>query len=240
MSGTIKTHITGKKQDEVTSMFDTIAPKYDRLNRILSFRSDVRWRKKMVKMVKQYKPEHILDLAAGTGDLSLALTRLNPGKIIAADPSAGMLAIAEKKFKRKKRNIEIALATAENLPFDDKTFDLVTIAFGIRNFSKPETALNEIHRVLKKDGILAILEFGLPEKGLFGKLYLWYFKKILPLLGRMISKHYSAYSYLPETVQSYPYGEEFSAFMKENNFENFRIKKLNSGIAYIYLNRNNY
>lgn len=238
MSGTIKSHIIGKKQDEVISMFDSIAPKYDRLNRILSFRSDIRWRRKMVKMVKQYKPEHILDLAAGTGDLSLALSRLNPKRIVAADPSQNMLAIAEKKFKRKKRNIEIVLTSAENLPFNDNTFDLVTIAFGIRNFSKPVSALNEIRRVLKKDGILAILEFGLPEKRLFGKLYLWYFKNILPLLGKMISKHYSAYSYLPETVQKYPYGKDFSALMKDNNFENFKIKKLYSGIAYIYLNRN--
>lgn len=232
----MKTHISGKKQEEVTTMFDTIAPKYDRLNRILSFRIDVRWRRKLIRLLKAYPNKNILDLAAGTGDLSIALCKLNPQSITAADPSQGMLDIAEKKFKKKKKNIEMVKCTAENLPFKNESFNLVTIAFGIRNFSNPEIALHEIKRVLKKDGILAILEFGMPKKGFFGSLYKWYFKNILPRLGRLVSKHYSAYSYLPETVHLYPYDKTFVKFIEKHEFKNIKMKKLSRGISYIYLN----
>ncbi|MBN2730688.1 MAG: bifunctional demethylmenaquinone methyltransferase/2-methoxy-6-polyprenyl-1,4-benzoquinol methylase UbiE [Bacteroidales bacterium] len=235
----MKNHISGKKQEEVTSMFDTIAPKYDRLNRVLSFRIDVRWRKKLIRLLPAYEGKNILDLAAGTGDLSLALSKLNPKKIVAADPSKGMLDIAEKKFKKKKKIIQCVQCTAENLPFEDNNFDLVSIAFGIRNFSNPEKSLKEIQRVLHPDGLLAILEFGMPDKGLFASIYLWYFKNVLPRLGRLVSKHYSAYSYLPETVNLYPYGEKFTRFLNDHNFECISVKKLNSGIAYIYLCRIN-
>ena len=215
-------------------MFDNIAPRYDRLNRILSFGIDKRWRKKLIKQIRAFKSTNILDLAAGTGDLSLALCKLKPNKITAADPSKEMLNIAKKKFLKKNKAIDTIICPAEKLPFSDQSFDIVTIAFGIRNFSNPDQALFEIHRILKNEGILAILEFGMPDKGLFAKLYQWYFRKILPALGRLISKHYSAYSYLPQTVASFPYGKSFEQVLKNNVFSNIQSKKLTRGIAYIY------
>lgn len=233
-SNSLNKHTNDTPHDEVVAMFDNIAPRYDRLNRILSLSIDKRWRKSLIKQLKGFKSENILDLAAGTGDLSLALCKLKPNKIIAADPSTEMLNIAKKKFLKKNKEIDTIICSAEKLPFSDQTFDIVSIAFGIRNFSNPDQALLEIHRVLKTDGILAILEFGMPNKGLFSRLYQWYFRKILPSLGRLISKHYSAYSYLPQTVASFPYGKSFEEVLKNNAFSNIQSKKLSKGIAFIY------
>lgn len=224
-------------QSQVESMFDAISPRYDRLNRILSFRSDVRWRRKAVKMLNINPESRILDLACGTGDLTLALSKLKPQHIEAVDVSSGMLALAKIKFEKHNlhKQISITKAAAEDLPFNDQSFDIVTIAFGVRNFSDLHKGINEIHRVLKPGGQLLILEFGLPQNKIFGCVYKWYFIKILPFVGRLISGSKMAYHYLPNTVQKFPYGRDFEKIISNQGFDVCRSQKLSFGVAYNYL-----
>lgn len=230
-------HVINCSSTEVVSMFDNIAGNYDKLNHILSFGTDVLWRKKLVRNLKNYKSASVLDLAAGTGDLSIALNKINPIKIVLADPSEQMLSIARQKLGKLKLSdkADYVCSPAESLPFDDNSFNLVCISFGIRNFSNPQEALSEIFRVLKSSGALAILEFGLPRKNLFGSLYSWYSNKILPKIGKRISKDFSAYSYLPQTISKFPYGNDFVKMLEESHFKIRKVKKLSGGIAYMYI-----
>lgn len=233
---TLNSQVLGKEKDEVAKMFDDIAPKYDRLNRILSFRSDVRWRKKLVKSIASYNPQLILDLASGTGDLAIELLALHPKKIILADISDGMLELAKKKTSKIKNTIfEFQNFSAEKIPIESNSIDAVTIGFGIRNFENPSLALDEIYRVLKNEGVLSILEFGIPANPCFRFIYKIYQRFILAPLGRIISGHHSAYSYLKKSTSHFPYGEEFVTICETSGFKLRKIKKLQGGIAYMYV-----
>lgn len=225
------------KKDEVKQMFDNISHKYDFLNRLLSVGIDIQWRKKVVKIVKDKQPQTILDVATGTGDLAIALAGKNPqAKITGFDLSDGML--EKGRIKVKERNldnqIEMIQGDAENMPFEDNSFDVITVGFGIRNFETLEKGLKEIYRVLKPGGTFVILEFSQPQKFPMKQLYNFYFKNILPVIGKTFSKDHRAYTYLPESVQVFPYGERLNKILESESFKNPKNKELTFGIASIY------
>lgn len=226
----------GSKKEQVAEMFDNIAHSYDRLNHILSLGIDKGWRKKLLKMANNQSVEKILDVATGTGDLAIALSKLNPKKIIGVDISNGMLDMGRVKLTKRNLNdtIELIYGDSENLPFEDNTFDLVTVAFGVRNFENLEKGLTEMLRVLKPGGQVLVLEFSQPEVFPFAQLYSFYFKNILPGVGRMLSKDASAYTYLPASVEAFPYGKAFTDIMEKCGYHDTSIRKLTMGIASIY------
>lgn len=226
---------TGKKE-QVRSMFNHIAFRYDFLNHLLSLGIDKGWRKKTVRALKPISPKLILDVATGTGDLALALIKLNPEKITGIDISEGMLAVGQEKMLKKGLNdrVELMVADCEQLPFQDASFHAATIGFGIRNFEHPQLGLNELHRVLKPGGMLAILEFSYPKNPLVKVVYLTYFKFVLPLIGRIFSRHKQAYSYLPASVEAFPYGEAFLEMLRKAGFEKEKATPLSFGIANLY------
>ena len=224
------------KKEQVTQMFDTISKEYDGLNRVISFGIDIRWRKKVVSLVKDTQPQTVLDIATGTGDLAIALTETNAEKIIGLDISQGMMDIGKKKVKDKKLDstIEFILGDSENLPFEDSSIDAITVAFGIRNFENLEKGLSEIRRVLKPNGIFVILETSVPTKTPFKQGYHLYTKNILPLIGKLFSKDKSAYSYLSESASVFPHGETLNNILREIGFINVRHFPQTFGAATIY------
>ncbi len=226
-----------EKKEQIAEMFDNISAKYDFLNRVLSMGIDILWRKRAIKLLKPYNPKKILDIATGTGDFAVEAISLNPNEIIGVDISDGMLAVGIEKIKKKKLEqiIKLENGDSETLRFADNYFDAATCGFGVRNFQHLEKGLLEINRVLKQGGTVAILEFSKPEKFPIKQLYNFYFKNILPLLGRMVSKDNSAYTYLPESVNEFPYGDNFVAIMKNCNFKTVKAKKVTFGIATIYI-----
>ena len=227
------------KKKQVSDMFDDISPKYDLLNRVLSMGIDISWRKKVVKLLKKQNPQSILDVATGTADLAIALTKTGANLITGVDISAGMLEVGRKKVQALSLDQKILLqkADAENLPFQDKTFDAVTVAFGVRNFENLEKGLSELHRVLKPHGTLVVLEFSQPTKFPFSQIYQFYFKNVLPLIGKMVSKNASAYTYLPASVSAFPFGKDFETILRQTGFIETQWKELTFGIATIYWGR---
>lgn len=226
----------GSKKEQVAEMFDNISQRYDFLNHLLSLNIDKGWRRKVVKTVAEKKPEKILDVATGTADLAIALTKANPKEITGIDISAGMLSVGQKKIEARKLDkiITLTQADSENLPFEDESFDVVTVAFGVRNFENLEKGLSEIQRVLRKDGKLLVLEFSQPSSFPFKQLYKFYFKNILPGLGKLVSKDSSAYTYLPESVDAFPYGDRFITILNKLGFQNSSYKEVTLGVAMIY------
>ena len=224
------------KKEQVTKMFDTISGDYDGLNRVISFGIDIKWRKKVVKLVKANNPKTVLDIATGTGDLAINLAETNAEKIIGLDISNGMLEIGKQKIKKKnlESKIEMVLGDSENMPFEDNTFDAITVAFGIRNFETLEKGLKEILRVLKPDGTFVILETSMPDKTPFKQGYNFYTKNILPLIGRMFSKDRSAYKYLCESASVFPYGEALNNILHKIGFINVKDFRQTFGVATIY------
>jgi demethylmenaquinone methyltransferase / 2-methoxy-6-polyprenyl-1,4-benzoquinol methylase len=225
------------REVDVRKMFNDIAPKYDFLNHFLSAGIDKRWRKKTINLLKPFQPKQILDIATGTGDLAIAALSLKPDHITGIDISEEMLMVAEKKLEQKKLSHIISLkqAASENLPFEDATFDAVMVAFGVRNFYDLNKGIQEIYRVLSKNGVAAILEFSMPLSFPMKQLYLFYFRRILPLIGKIVSNNKSAYTYLPETVISFPQGKEFTAILKKVGFSKTRAIRLSAGICSIYI-----
>ncbi len=216
-------------KNEVKGMFDAIAPTYDRLNHLLSAGVDRSWRRKVVKMAGG---RDILDVATGTGDLAILLSKKTPSAhITGVDVSGKMLEIARKKAPE----IEFRVGDAEKLEFEDNSFDLVTCAFGVRNFGDIEAGLSEMHRVLNSGGGCMILEFSEPRGVIFGPLYRFYFHRILPLVGRAVSKNRGAYAYLPASVDGFPPPEEFMEMLRKVGFSDISAKSLTFGIAYIYI-----
>lgn len=224
------------KKEQVEQMFDNISGKYDLLNRILSMGIDVRWRKKVVQSVKKSNPKTVLDIATGTGDLAIQIAKSTQAKITGFDLSAGMLEVGKKKISKEnlEDRIEMIQGDAENMPFEDNAFDVITVAFGVRNFENLKKGLDEIYRVLRPGGKFIILEFSQPESFPMKQLYAFYSKNILPKIGKQISKDESAYTYLPESVKAFPYGEEMKKNLKNSNFSKSSDKKLTFGIASIY------
>ena len=221
---------------EIQEMFSGIAGRYDFLNRLLSLGIDTRWRKRCIKTLKQRMKTTgpILDLAAGTGDLALALEKRMGAAfpVIAADFSHEMLKILKRK-KDTQRRISIVTADGLSLPFKPDTFAGATIGFGIRNFTDRPAALAELYRVLKPGGVLAILEFSIPKNRLFRLTYLFYFEKILPLIGGIFSSR-AAYTYLPESVRKFPPPETFSGLIRGAGFLRVESVPLTGGIAFLY------
>jgi demethylmenaquinone methyltransferase/2-methoxy-6-polyprenyl-1,4-benzoquinol methylase len=224
------------KKEQVTKMFDTISGDYDGLNRVISFGIDVKWRKKVVKLVEQTNPKSILDIATGTGDLAIALAKTNADKIIGLDISSGMLDIGKQKILKKEldKTIEMVLADSENMPFEDNTFDAITVAFGVRNFETLEKGLKEILRVLKPNGIFVILETSVPTKTPFKQGYKFYTKYVLPKIGKLFSKDNSAYTYLSESASVFPYGEALNNILRKTGFINVKDFPQTLGVATIY------
>ncbi len=227
---------SGSKKEQVAEMFDNISERYDLLNHVLSLSIDKGWRKKVVRMVEAKKPKMILDVATGTADLAIALEKAHPDKITGIDISNGMLEVGRKKVADKglSKIITLEQADSENLPFPDHTFDAITVAFGVRNFENLKKGLSEMNRVLKPGGHLLVLEFSQPQKFPFKQLYNFYFKNILPTIGKLISKDPRAYTYLPESVQAFPHGEAFMGILKECGYKAGARIPLTFGIASIY------
>ncbi|TLP80951.1 bifunctional demethylmenaquinone methyltransferase/2-methoxy-6-polyprenyl-1,4-benzoquinol methylase UbiE [Maribacter sp. ACAM166] len=225
------------KKEQVTKMFDTISKNYDSLNRVISFGIDIKWRKKVVEILRKEQPDSILDIATGTGDLAIALVNTGAKKIIGLDISPGMLAVGKEKVKDKNldNNIEMVVGDSENLVFDDNSFDAVTVSFGVRNFETLEIGMSEILRVLKPNGFLVILETSVPTKTPYKQGYKLYTKYILPLIGKLFSKDDSAYGYLSESASVFPYGENFNNILREIGFIDVTNKPQTFGVASIYI-----
>jgi len=225
------------KKEQVTRMFDTISTNYDGLNRVISFGIDIKWRKRVVAILKNKKPDSILDIATGTGDLAINLMETGASKIIGLDISPGMLAVGQKKVTEKKLNstIDMVVGDSEDLPFEENTFDAVTVAFGVRNFENLEIGLSEIYRVLKKGGNLVVLETSVPTKTPFKQGYNFYTKRILPKIGRLFSKDDAAYEYLSESAAVFPHGKAFNNILEKIGFIDIENKPQTLGVASIYV-----
>ena len=230
-----KQNIDGKKK-KVEVMFNDIAPRYDFLNHFLSLGIDIQWRKQVTRLLAPSEPKLVLDVATGTGDLAIELCKLKPDSIIGIDIANEMLAIGKTKINSKGLHEIIHLETgdSENLNFSDNNFDAVTVAFGVRNFENLQKGLKEMCRVMKPGGIVAILEFSKPKKFPFKNLYNFYFKYILPGFGRIVSKNSEAYTYLPESVESFAEDLEFLKEMEIAGFKNVKQKRLSFGISTLY------
>lgn len=226
-----------QKKQQVEQMFDQIAPKYDFLNHFLSLGIDKLWRRKAIRILSDYQTGQILDVASGTGDFAIAASKLNPQKIIGFDLSEQMLNVGRAKVKRLglDKLIEFRKGDSEAMPFSDDEFDAIIVAFGVRNFENLEKGLSEFRRVLKNNGVVVILEFSKPKYFPMKQLYFFYFFKILPLIGRMVSKDQSAYSYLPESVMAFPDDQRFLELLQHIGFSRTRQHRLSFGIATIYI-----
>lgn len=226
---------TGKKQ-QVEEMFDSISGRYDFLNRFLSVGIDIIWRKKAIKELEALQPRQILDVATGTADFALEAMSLKPEKITGIDLSEGMLSKGRIKIAARKldQQIELIKGDSEQLPFEDHKFDAVTVAFGVRNFENLADGIQEIYRVIRPGGKLVVLEFSKPSKFPVKQLYTFYFKYILPVWGRLIAKHETAYSYLPASVQAFPEGPGFLKYLSDAGFQQVKHLPLSFGICSIY------
>jgi len=224
----------GKKK-EVEDMFDNIAPKYDLLNHVLSMKIDVLWRNTLVKWMSKDVPKEVLDVATGTGDLAIAVQKGTGADVVGLDLSQQMLNVGIDKIKKLNLDAKISMqkGDAENLPFDNNKFDAVSVAFGVRNFENLEKGLSELRRVVKENSSVYILEFSKVE-GFFGPLYMFYFKNILPQIGKLVSKDNRAYTYLPDSVNAFPFGEKMKSILLNTGFRKVEYKKQSLGIATIY------
>lgn len=225
------------KKTQVADMFNNISGNYDGLNRIMTFGIDIQWRKKVVAIVKESQPKKILDIATGTGDLAIMHSQEIPeAKIIGLDISSGMLEVGKEKIKALglASNIEMVLGDSENIPYEDNFFDAITVSYGVRNFEDLNKGLQEINRVLKPGGTFVVLETSVPTKFPFKQGYQFHSKVLLPLIGGLFSKDKTAYSYLSESANSFPYGEKFNAILKENNFHNVTDIPVTFGVSTIY------
>ena len=230
-----KNNTLGKKK-QVALMFDNISPRYDLLNHMLSFGIDRVWRRKAINLLKSHPPKQILDIATGTGDFAIQALKLNPESIKGIDISEGMIKQGQQKIINRNldNKIELMLGDSENLVFEDNKFGAVIVAFGVRNFENLNKGLSEMYRVLNKNGKVVILEFSKPSKFPFKQVYNLYFKYILPIIGKMVSRDHSAYTYLPESVQVFPEGDDFLTILSNVGFKEVRCIPLTFGISSIY------
>ena len=217
-------------------MFDNISKEYDGLNRVISFGIDINWRKKVTKIVSKNNPKQILDIATGTGDLALMMSKLKPEKIVGLDISTGMLEVGKQKVAKANLSdtIEMVVGDSENMPFEDNTFDAITVSFGVRNFANLDKGLKEIRRVLKPNGTFVVLETSNPTKFPFKQGYKLYTSFILPVIGKIFSRDKVAYSYLSESANSFPFGEAFDNILQKNGFINTEYEPVTFGVATIY------
>lgn len=226
------------KGEMVRGMFNDIAPTYDRLNHILSLDIDRLWRKRVVRIVRKLGAKYIMDMATGTGDLAIALAKNIEGSTIyGADFSSEMLAVAKQKIEvlGLAERISLTECNAEDIPLCDEAVDAATVAFGVRNFENQGKALTEMKRTIRRGGHLVVLEFSNPRFALVRWCYRLYSHYILPAIGRLVSKHATAYTYLPESIDKFASPEAFTALLEEVGFDHIERKSLSLGIAHIYI-----
>ncbi|MGB0839840.1 MAG: bifunctional demethylmenaquinone methyltransferase/2-methoxy-6-polyprenyl-1,4-benzoquinol methylase UbiE [Chitinophagales bacterium] len=224
------------KKEQIAKMFDSVAHRYDFLNRIMSFGIDHYWRWRAINQLKAIQPKTILDVATGTGDVAIATMRLKPEKIIGVDISEEMMVMGREKLKSRKMDkvIRLEYGDAENLQFADNTFDAITVAFGVRNFETLEKGLAELNRVLRPGGKLVILELTSPRTFPIKQLYNFYSKYILANIGKFFSKDNSAYTYLPNSIQAFPEGAAFLNILANQNFKTTQCTRLTLGTCSLY------
>lgn len=235
----IKPYHTSKKEkkQQVAEMFNSVAFRYDFLNRFLSVGIDVRWRKKAILRLKTLKPQKILDVASGTGDVAIMTAKLlNPKKIVGIDISEGMLQVGKEKINKEKLShiIELQIGDSEKLNFEDNIFDAITVAFGVRNFQNLEKGIAEMYRVLRPGGKLIVLEFSRPKNIAFKQFYKLYMNVVTPGIGKMISKNKEAYQYLNDSIKAFPERADFIELMNNAGFLNTSYEALTMGICCIY------
>jgi demethylmenaquinone methyltransferase/2-methoxy-6-polyprenyl-1,4-benzoquinol methylase len=232
---------TSKEPARIAGMFDAIAGRYDRLNHLLSAGFDRRWRRRAVRELRFQGGEHVLDVCTGTADLALEAVTAVPAarRVVGIDFSGEMLRLARGKVLDASLGDRIRLVRgdATRLPFDEARFDAAMVAFGIRNVVDPAAACRECRRVLRPGGQLAILEFGFPRIPGIRTMYAWYFRYLLPLVGRVMSKHGEAYAYLPASVQQFPSPDAFADVLRDAGFGDVRYVSLTVGIVYLYIAR---
>jgi demethylmenaquinone methyltransferase/2-methoxy-6-polyprenyl-1,4-benzoquinol methylase len=229
-----------KEPAKIAGMFDAIARRYDTLNHLLSAGFDRRWRRRAVQALALTGQERVLDMCTGTGDLAIEAVRAAVGQakdVVGIDFSAEMLRYAQAKIRAGglQSRIRIARGDATRIPMADGSCDAAMVAFGIRNVADPARGCAEFHRVLRPGATLAVLEFGAPRLSVLRAGYLWYFKHLLPRVGRLVSKHHDAYSYLPASVMEFPVGDAFAALLSDAGFATVRYERLTFGIVYLYL-----
>jgi demethylmenaquinone methyltransferase / 2-methoxy-6-polyprenyl-1,4-benzoquinol methylase len=228
---------TTTKTKLVEAMFNDIAPKYDFLNHFLSLGIDKIWRRRVIRKIVNDNPSDVLDIATGTADLAIMLAKKHPKvKITGVDLAENMLEVGTKKVSNLKLSDRISLKQGDSLalPFANDSFDSAMVAFGVRNYENPVKGMEETLRVLRNNGKFYVLEFSMPRKFPMAQLYRFYFWAILPLIGRMVSGHKQAYTYLPESVSAFPDGNNFILLMEKAGFKSCKFKKLSFGIATIY------
>lgn len=230
---------TATKREQIAEMFDNVSSNYDFLNHFLSAGIDFYWRKRAIKLLQAEKPQTILDIATGTGDFAIEALKLKPTKIIGVDISEGMLAVGREKIKKlgMENVIELRTGDSTNLLLESNSFDAVIASFGVRNFENLLAGLTEMCRVTKSGGTCVVLEFSKPKTFPFKQLYNFYFRYILPIIGRIVSKDASAYTYLPESVQVFPDGNDFLKVYEQAGFKNTKCIPLTFGICSIYVGK---
>jgi demethylmenaquinone methyltransferase/2-methoxy-6-polyprenyl-1,4-benzoquinol methylase len=232
-----ETQNQGSKSQQVEAMFNDIAPKYDFLNHLLSLGIDKIWRRRVIRKIIAEKPNDVLDIATGTADLAIMLLKKLPTvNITGIDLAENMLEVGRTKVNKLNFSNKISLKHVDSLclPFPDESFDAAMVAFGVRNFEDPVRGMSETQRVLRKNGKYFVLEFSMPRSFPMAQLYRFYFKAILPLIGKIVSGHKQAYTYLPESVNAFPDGENFITLMEKAGFTECKFKKLTFGIATLY------
>ncbi|MDG1385745.1 MAG: bifunctional demethylmenaquinone methyltransferase/2-methoxy-6-polyprenyl-1,4-benzoquinol methylase UbiE [Flavobacteriaceae bacterium] len=224
------------KKKQVTEMFDGISTEYDALNRKISLGIDVKWRRRVVDLLIPKKPESILDIATGTGDLALALTATKASRIVGLDISAGMLSVGKDKVKVEnlENTIEMVIGDSEALTYDDNSFDAVTVAFGVRNFENLELGLSELFRVLKPGGTLVVLETAVPTRFPFKQGYKFHTQVIIPLMGKLFTRDQAAYKYLSDSAAVFPHGKQFNNILEKMGFIEVEDSPQTLGVASIY------
>ena len=224
------------KKKQVTEMFDGISTEYDALNRKISLGIDVKWRRRVVDLLIPKKPESILDIATGTGDLALALTATRASRIVGLDISAGMLSVGKDKVKMEnfENTIEMVIGDSEALTYDDNSFDAVTVAFGVRNFENLELGLSELFRVLKPGGTLVVLETAVPTRFPFKQGYKFHTQVIIPLMGKLFTRDQAAYKYLSDSAAVFPHGKQFNNILEKMGFIEVEDSPQTLGVASIY------
>lgn len=239
MSTTVKPYeATGSKREQVERMFDSISPKYDLLNRLCSLGTDQAWRRKTIRLVGQEPVDRLLDVATGTADLAIMGARAAK-RVTGADISAGMLEQGRTKVAKAGLDARIDLVQAEaaELPFAPGTFDAITVAFGVRNFEDLQRGIDGMARVLRPGGRLFVLEFSRPQRTPFKQVFRFYFHRVMPLIGRLVSKDDAAYTYLPQSVDAFPQGEAFAHYLRQAGLRVEAMHPLTFGVATLYCAR---
>lgn len=226
-----------KRNNQNREMFDSISKEYDFINNLITFGAHKKWKKQIVNICKKINPKKILDLATGTSDIAIELSSIKECKIIGVDPSSKMLEVGQSKIDKKNLNDKILLekGNAENLKYDDGMFDVVTIGYGVRNFTNLKNSLKEIYRVLKKDGLLIILETSLPSSPLVRVFYNIHTKLYVRIIGMIFSNNSDAYGYLESSAKTFPYGKDFIKILRDVNFINIQSEIKLFGASTIYI-----